>query len=663
MAAVRPYKLIPLETAIQPRQRFEYEMADFLNNDSISDSEKLLLFQSAMSRLQKYRSYMTKPIKVDVVSKPSLPSEPQPSGPQVSRRDPTAVNQNLGLCAAPVNQNHGPGVAEPFSPQASTQEYEGLFEKFPVSYRQSAQLLYHHLHELDGFEIERGFNNIKIHDKLYNATDLLTDLISNRKSRYAIDSNIINFLADSNIPLSLIRNKGILKDVQNLRRISSEQVTESDGSFASVNSTVLESPSQSPIKSRQRFKTDCFVKTIQNGGGMDYYQGKAAPMVGYGAFSQFFGKMMRFAIPLLRKFVVPVASDIVGNTITDFEKGQDFGSSLKRNIQNKVQDITESMKQRGSGISRPPLKSRFFWRKMSFLPTEDSVPSVSSAISYFQSPNVDVSVKSAYFDPIYPVVPLSDGSPIHFRFSSNENYYSDMRNSILELKVKVFASDGNLVTDSDNVSYDDGGIMNTLFQNIQVFVNDTLVSSVQKKSRGSNYGSYTKEDGTLDPKLAVLATETLHLAARPSHDFFQLNQFIPPGLKIDIKFSPSLPRFVFRKLEKAAPDVKLTISEAVLHIRKVKIVSSLALAVEKIKASGSNLKIMIPKLMPTARIIPTGSLSFAESSLTTYGHLPSKVILGLVKTLNQLGSYESSPFKFELFHLSSLHLKVNGQPI
>ncbi|KAK2720281.1 hypothetical protein QYM36_004231 [Artemia franciscana] len=141
-----------------------------------------------MSRLQKYRSDMTKPIKVDVVSKPSLPSEPQPIGPLASRRDPTAVNQNLGPCAAPVNQNQVPGVAEPFSPQASTQEYEGLFEKLPVSYQQSAQLLYHHLHELDGFENERGFNSIKIHDKLYNATDLLTDLILNRKSRYAIKS-------------------------------------------------------------------------------------------------------------------------------------------------------------------------------------------------------------------------------------------------------------------------------------------------------------------------------------------------------------------------------------------------------------------------------------------------------------------------------------------
>ncbi|KAK2703358.1 hypothetical protein QYM36_018149 [Artemia franciscana] len=181
MAAVPPYKLIPLATAIQPRQRFEYEMADFLNNDSISDSEKSLLFQSAMSRLQKYRNDMTIPIKVDVVPKPSLPLEPQPSGPLVSRRDPTAVNQNLGPCAVPVNQNHGPGVVEPFSPQASTQDYEGLFEKLPVSYRQSAQLLYHHLHELNGFENERGFNNIKINDKLYNATDLLTDLISNRK--------------------------------------------------------------------------------------------------------------------------------------------------------------------------------------------------------------------------------------------------------------------------------------------------------------------------------------------------------------------------------------------------------------------------------------------------------------------------------------------------
>ncbi|KAK2723370.1 hypothetical protein QYM36_001886 [Artemia franciscana] len=81
------------------------------------------------------------------------------------------------------------------------------------------------------------------------------------------------------------------------------------------------------MNSRRQFvypSVDCFVKTIQNGGGMDYYQGKATPMVGYGAFSQFFGKMMRFAIPLLKRFVVPAASDVVGNTINDFEKGQDL---------------------------------------------------------------------------------------------------------------------------------------------------------------------------------------------------------------------------------------------------------------------------------------------------------------------------------------------------
>jgi len=133
------------------------------------------------------------------------------------------------------------------------QQYEGPFEKLSVSYRQSAEFLYPHLHEMNGFENERRFNDIKINDKLYNATDLLTDLVSNRKSRHAIDSNILNFSADSNFPLSLIRNKRILKYMQNLRRISSEQVTESGGSFASVNDTVLESPRQSPIKSGKRF--------------------------------------------------------------------------------------------------------------------------------------------------------------------------------------------------------------------------------------------------------------------------------------------------------------------------------------------------------------------------------------------------------------------------
>ncbi|KAK2704219.1 hypothetical protein QYM36_017517 [Artemia franciscana] len=159
-----------------------------------------------MSHLQKYPSDMTKPIKVD-----------------------DRVKSESG--------------------STSAQQYEGPYEKLSVSYRQSAELLYPHLHELNGFENEHRFNDIKINDKLYNATDLLTDLVSNKKSQHAIDSNILNLSADSNFPLSLIRNERILKYMQNLRRISSEQVTESGGSFASVNYTVLESPRQPPIKS------------------------------------------------------------------------------------------------------------------------------------------------------------------------------------------------------------------------------------------------------------------------------------------------------------------------------------------------------------------------------------------------------------------------------
>ncbi|KAK2722985.1 hypothetical protein QYM36_003248 [Artemia franciscana] len=127
MAAVRPYKLIPMETAIQPRQRFEYEMADFLNSDSISDSEKLLLFQSAISRLQKYRSDMTKPIKVDVVSKPSQPSELQPSGPLASRRDPSV--RTASITTGPIRDIYK-GFSRRFDiPNPPT--HHGLFQLGP----------------------------------------------------------------------------------------------------------------------------------------------------------------------------------------------------------------------------------------------------------------------------------------------------------------------------------------------------------------------------------------------------------------------------------------------------------------------------------------------------------------------------------------------------
>jgi hypothetical protein len=90
--------------------------------------------------------------------------------------------------------------------------------------------------------------------------------------------------------------------------------------------------------------------------------------------------------------------------------------------------------------------------------------------------------------------------------------------------------------------------------------------------------------------------------------------------------------------------------------------SSVALAVEKLRASGNNFKLIVPHTNTNQCHIVMGSRTYTNSSFIN-GENPSKLALELVKSASSIGSWMSYPHKFEIFGLLSLVCQVNGIPL
>ena len=86
-----------------------------------------------------------------------------------------------------------------------------------------------------------------------------------------------------------------------------------------------------------------------------------------------------------------------------------------------------------------------------------------------------------------------------------------------------------------------------------------------------------------------MTTKNLNLAGKINHDIFDKPQWLPPNLKIDIKLQLAPSNFILQKVLGTAPDAKVLLNLAILHVRKQHFESSVALGTEKIKDSGNNI--------------------------------------------------------------------------
>jgi hypothetical protein len=85
-----------------------------------------------------------------------------------------------------------------------------------------------------------------------------------------------------------------------------------------------------------------------------------------------------------------------------------------------------------------------------------------------------------------------------------------------------------------------------------------------------------------------------------------------------------------RKVLGAAPDVTVSLTPTILHVRKQLVMSSVALTIEQLRTAGNNIKLLVPHTITNQRLIATGTRFYVDSSFIN-GEIPSKSALVFIK--------------------------------
>ena len=78
------------------------------------------------------------------------------------------------------------------------------------------------------------------------------------------------------------------------------------------------------------------------------------------------------------------------------------------------------------------------------------------------------------------------------------------------------------------------------------------------------------------------------------------------------------------------------LSSAIFHIQKQHVKSSVALTIEKLRASGNNIKLFAPHTITNQRHITVDSRTYTDSSFIN-GKIISKLALAFVKIASAVG--------------------------
>ena len=89
---------------------------------------------------------------------------------------------------------------------------------------------------------------------------------------------------------------------------------------------------------------------------------------------------------------------------------------------------------------------------------------------------------------------------------------------------------------------------------------------------------------------------------------------MPPSVRIDLTLQLSPTNFILRKTLEAAANANINLTSAVLYVRKQQVISSVTLGIEKLRATGINIKLLVPHTITNKREIVTGSSSYTIPS-------------------------------------------------
>lgn len=320
---------------------------------------------------------------------------------------------------------------------------------------------------------------------------------------------------------------------------------------------------------------------------------------------------------------------------------------------------------------------------------EHSCETARSELELFSQLPTQTSVEEGYYVEFAAKNSLSDG-PILFDVHGDGSDYVDLLNSYLFLEVKVVQQDGTDLED-DAVVSSANGLFHSLFNQVEVKLNDTLVSEsnntyhyrayienllsygVESKDNQLSAALWYKDTaGVMENLLAsnkgfvkrkelLGKSKLVQMMGRLHSDIFFQNRYLLNGVDLNIRLIRNSNAFCLMGARDST--FKISIVNASYFIRKVKVNSSIQLKhIEMLD------KQLTPAVYPIRRVevksfgVAVGSLSAIEDGLFS-GQLPKRIVIGFVESAAYEGRYDKNPYNFQHFGLKFITLYCDAKQI
>ena len=294
----------------------------------------------------------------------------------------------------------------------------------------------------------------------------------------------------------------------------------------------------------------------------------------------------------------------------------------------------------------------------------------------------------------HPFTSLSDGGPIEFKVSGSEKEFLDLARSYLYLKVKVSKADGSNLDTASKVGFVSYPIAR-LFNQVDVILGGKLISSAtntydhhsilevllnyDKEAAQSQLGcglfcndkagQIEEMDISADPVLnTVLQTRSewtktskiVELQGRLHSDLFNKEKLFLSSVDLTVKLHRRKPEFFLLNAD-TAPAYKITIVNAILYVKMIKLTPSVLNAINTV-LNDKTAQYAITRTTPKVFTVPIGQQS-QHIDNAFLGEIPKCTAICMMDNDSYNGNYKKNPFNFQHYNLIQIGISVNGEEV
>ena len=360
---------------------------------------------------------------------------------------------------------------------------------------------------------------------------------------------------------------------------------------------------------------------------------------------------------------------------------------------------------------------------------KDSHECIVPELELFGLPPTDTSfIDSAIWHEENPITSITSGGVIDFIVKSNADTYFDLKNSYIDLQFSINDASGNAITPyspsstsksstitagnkAKRVVFPEQYMIGTMFKNVEVYLDDRLVSSSDNmyayraylEALLSNNSNIKKEqlqaggwfedeenenamefrsgaslqaedindagmhnEGVFWRFVNTKDSKKMQLIGKIHCDLFNQSKYIPGKHQFRIRFYRHNPEFCLRRATEGDTDntkYSIKLDTMNLMIKKCEVGSHVREAHEKRLLAMKNERLRFPYQNVKMKFFMHSNTSthLSEPNLCN-GVLPSKVVIALVDTAAFNGDYSKNPLNFKNFGVSSVVLRKNGIP-